>query len=89
MNMHVSMHVKGRMYVSTFRAPAMGCARVNSGDGKCRSRLNEPSKPTHTRLPWAVPFSGEPVPWAIRLQHRGHLRHHHQLAYLPSSPLTR
>ena len=34
MNMRVSMHVKGRMYVSMFRAPATGYARVNSGHGK-------------------------------------------------------
>ena len=34
MNIRISMHVKGRMYISTFRAPAVGYARVNSGHGK-------------------------------------------------------
>jgi hypothetical protein len=88
MNGRVYMLVKGRMYVSMFRAPAMGWADVNRGHGKRRPQLNAPSKPTRTRLPLAAPFSEGLPPWAIRLQRRDRLGHR-RLVSLPSSPPTR
>jgi hypothetical protein len=88
MNARVYMPVKGRMYVSMFRAPAMGWANVNSEHGK--RRPNAPSKPTRTRLPLAAPFSEGVPPWGIRLQRQDRLGRH-RLVSLPSSssPPTR